>query len=513
MDRKKKLYLNTVTALLFQVLSLISGFILPRLFLTNYGTDVNGLVSSITHLLGFFSLAECGMGAVVQSSLFEPLAKRDSVQVSKIMRSARRFFNVVAYILIAYILALCILYPLIVRTSFSPLFTILLLLAMSISYFAQYYFGITYKLLLQADQMAYVQYTVSGVALILNVVASFCLVRLGCSIQLMKLVSSILFLLQPMLLFVYVRKKYEIDRNITYTEEPIKQKWNGMAQHIATVVLNNADTTVLTVFSTLANVSVYSVYHLVVGGMVQLLTSVSVGVKAWLGNIYYSEDRERLLRSFREVEWFMHFVTTLLFGVTLALIVPFVQVYTGGISDATQYIVPTFAVVITLAQTMYCIRLPYSLMIQAAGHYKQTQLSAIMEAAINVVVSIALVFRWGLVGIAIGTLAAMSYRTVYLAFYLGKNILACGLRSFVKCMLVDALSMLAMQYSTKWITLSTISYIGWIKMAVTIFVICFAELSLINVLFDFEQIRSFLLWVRTRNGKKRGVSKNDDEKK
>jgi hypothetical protein len=106
----------------------------------------------------------------------------------------------------------------------------------------------------------------------------------------------------------------------------------------------------------------------------------------------------------------------------------------------------------------------------------------------------------------------MSYRTVYFAFYLGKNILACGLRSFVKCMLVDALSMLAMQYSTKWITLSTISYIGWIKMAVPIFVICFAELALINVMFDFKQIRSFLLCVYTRNGKKRGVPKNDDEK-
>lgn len=75
---------------------------------------------------------------------------------------------------------------------------------------------------------------------------------------------------------------------------------------------------------------------------------------------------------------------------------------------------------ITFAQASYCLRLPYNIMVLAAGHYKQTQWSAIIEATINVVVSILFVFYFGLVGVAIGTLAAMIYRTLYLAIYLKK---------------------------------------------------------------------------------------------
>ena len=63
--RRKKLLFNTGTALLSQLVTLISGFILPRLIIGQYGSEVNGLVSSITQFLAFFSMMEMGVGAVV----------------------------------------------------------------------------------------------------------------------------------------------------------------------------------------------------------------------------------------------------------------------------------------------------------------------------------------------------------------------------------------------------------------------------------------------------------------
>lgn len=59
----------------------------------------------------------------------------------------------------------------------------------------------------------------------------------------------------------------------------------------------------------------------------------------------------------------------------------------------------------------YSIRLPYNTMVLAAGHYKETQLSAIIEAVLNIGISVIFVFRFGLYGVAIGTLVAMVYRT------------------------------------------------------------------------------------------------------
>ena len=65
MTRKTKLLLNTSTSFIYQLTVIACGFILPKLFLTYYGSEVNGLVSSITQFLGFIALCECGVGAVV----------------------------------------------------------------------------------------------------------------------------------------------------------------------------------------------------------------------------------------------------------------------------------------------------------------------------------------------------------------------------------------------------------------------------------------------------------------
>lgn len=58
MSRKKRLLLNTTTALLHQIITVVCGFILPRLLLSYFGSQVNGLVSSISQFLAFISFAD-----------------------------------------------------------------------------------------------------------------------------------------------------------------------------------------------------------------------------------------------------------------------------------------------------------------------------------------------------------------------------------------------------------------------------------------------------------------------
>ena len=62
-------------------------------------------------------------------------------------------------------------------------------------------------------------------------------------------------------------------------------------------------------------------------------------------------------------------------------------------------------------------------MILAGGHYKQTQNNYIIAALINIVVSVLAVKKWGLVGVAIGTLIAMFYQTIWMAIYDSKNLI------------------------------------------------------------------------------------------
>lgn len=482
MTRKTKLMMNSTSSLIYQVITIVCGFILPRFFLSFYGSAVNGLVSSITQFLGFISLAECGVGAVVQSALYKPLAKNEMQEVSKIVVSADRFFKKIAYILLGYTAILMVFYPLITLNSFDYLSTLILIFVISISSFAQYYLGMTYKLLLNADQLGFIQYSIHSVALILNTVSCILLMKAGASIQVVKLTTSLIFLAQPVLLSVIAKRKYKIDHKIRFTGEPIKQKWNGLAQHIATVVLGNTDTVVLTFLSTLENVSVYAVYHLVVNGVKQIVVSMTNGMQAMLGNMLAKNETDELNRSFSHIEWFLHTLVTFVFSVTAALIVPFVRIYTTNVSDA-NYIVPAFAYLITIAQASYCLRLPYNIMVLAAGHYKQTQWSAIIEAAINIVVSVVLVFNFGLIGVAIGTLAAMAYRTVYLAWYLSRNIIYRNLRHFLKHILTDAacvaLLFCAVNVFSTFFAMRSVNYFSWVILALKVG--CTALLSTVAV--------------------------------
>ncbi len=491
MNRAKQLKMNTVVGLLSQLVTLVCGFIVPKLILNYYGTEVNGLVSSITHFLSFISLAECGMGVVVQSSLYKPLSEGDNQRISCVIKSAKRFFRKIAIILSIYIIVLLFVYPNIVDTSFDSWYTATLIVAISISTFVQYFICMSYRLLLIADQKGYIQQSFSILTQVLNTIFCVIIAISGGSIQVLKLCTSVVMLLQPLLLILYVKKHYKIDKKISVVEEPIKQKWNGIAQHIAYVVLENTPTVVLTLFSTISSVSVYNVYFLVVSGIKGVIQSAISGVQSLLGNMYAKGEVEALNRTFNYYEWLMHIVVVFLYTCTAILIVPFVQVYTIGVNDA-EYVFPVFGILISLAQMFFCLRLPYNAMIFVAGHYKQTQSSAIIEAVINIVVSVSLVFSFGLVGVAIGTLFAMAYRTVYLVLYLRKNIMKRPVKLFVKHIVIDVVAIGLSIYLATSIQMGDISYLSWIIMAVKVAVVVGLIVLVLNTVFYIDLIKGLL---------------------
>lgn len=495
--RGKKLALNTITSLGLQVVSVICGFILPRLILESFGSDVNGLVNSITQFLGVITLLDLGVGAVVQSALYKPLADNNTNMISKIYVSANKFFRRLAEILLVYVVLLMIFYPMLVNKSFGHMYTALLIAAICISSFAQYYFGIVNSLLLNADQRGYIQYVAQIITLILNTFACYIIIKLGASIQIVKLTTSLIFLLRPLFLVFYVKKHYSIDPKITYTDEPIKQKWNGMAQHFASYVLNGTDNIVLTMFSTLGNVSIYSVYNVVIIGVKNALLSVTNGFQSLIGEMLAKKETMKLNAFFGFVEWLLHTGTTLVFGCTGVLIVDFVRVYTYGINDA-DYIQPLFAVLITIANAGHCLRLPYNILILAAGHYKQTQSNYIIAMILNIVVSIATVKMWGLVGVAIGTLIAMAYQTVWMAKYDSKNIICWPFKNFLKQCGIDAITVIIASLATFKIPMLSVSYVSWFLLAIEVFGIWLIISIVINTIFYRERVLSIFIRVKRR---------------
>lgn len=492
MSRKKKLILNTFTGILKQVVTVICGFILPRYMLLYYGSSINGLISSITNFLGFISLLDMGVGAVIQANLYKPLADKDSGRISQIVLSSERFFRKLAYIFIAYIAILCVLFPTLFDTKYDAWFTVSLLIIISISTLAQYLYGMTYQLLLNADQRSYVPLLLQIGTIVANTIFAIILMKLGMSVHIVKLMTAVVYVLRPLHQMVYVRKHYDIDRKIKVIGEPIKQKWNGFSQHFAAVVCQNIDIAVLTVFSTLENVSIYSVYYSVTYGVEQIILTAATGLEALFGNMIAKGEKEQLLKTFSAVEWITHAGVTFIFTVSAFTIVPFVSVYTRGINDA-NYIAPMFGTLLVIAYAAQCLRVPYFRVIKAAGHFKQTQNGAYISAGLNIVITVGLVFKFGLIGAAVGTLVAMVYHTSYFVWYLSKNILDRPIRYYLQYVTIDCLVAVVSYLLTKSICFDVYTYFAWAKLAITIALIVLIVSVVFNVLFYRKQIHDMVI--------------------
>lgn len=484
-EDSRRLRMNVLFSLLYQLTIVVSGFILPRLILQYYGSEVNGLVSSITQFLSIISLAQMGVGAVVQAAFYKPIADRDSKKINQIFTSSSRFFNTIAILLLIYVFSLIFLYPKLNNVHYDFYFTTMLIIAISINAYSQYYIGITYRILLNALQYMYIQSAIGIVTTILNVISSVVLMKLGYSIASVKLVGSIIFLMQPLVIECIVKRKIAINSHETYEKEPIEQKWNGLAQHVAFIIFENTDVIVLTLFSNYKSISIYSVYNLVTNGLRLAINSMTDGVKSLLGKLYAEKKQNALQELFGYYEWIMHVSSTVVFSLCAVLIVPFALVYTKGIVDA-NYSQPLFGVILSLGVMFFCIRLPYLGMVTSAGMFKETQNSAIIEAVINIVLSLSFVYLWGVVGVAVGTLVGILYRLIYFVLFLKNKILYRSPLIFARLVIADLFVFIMTLVISKFFKLSSLNYISWIILSIKDASIVLSITCIMNVLFYRE---------------------------
>jgi len=468
--------------------AMIYGLVLPRLMLEYFGSEVNGLTQSVSQFLGIIGFLDMGVGQVVRSSLYKPLEENDIDQISRIMVSGGRFYRKIAYSLLCYVVILVVSYPFLVNRSFDWLYISCLIVIMSIGSFAQYYFGIIQEQLIHAHQKSYFVYYIQILFYLFNLIVCVCMINMNCSIHAIKLATAMIFLLKPLFYTWYVRRNYNIDWKISYEEEPIKQKWYGVAQHVSAVVLESTDNIVLTLFSTLSNVSVYSVYYMVVTNIHGLYQVAVTGIQSAAGAVWAKQDDNGIKQLFYSVEMSLHAVTVFLFSCTGLLIVPFVQVYTNEISDA-NYIQPIFAAILVLAYGIRCLRTPYNIWIMAAGHFKQTQRCHIIAAILNLAFSIFAVFQWGLVGVAIGTFVAMCYQTTWMIVYTTKNLIKCKASHILKRLLVDVVAALMICLTASKVALHNVSYLGWIVMATKVAGIAFLIVVAVTLIFYYPQVK------------------------
>ena len=114
MSRTGRFVKNTLSTAVYQMTAMVMGFITPRLMILYYGSEVNGLIVSVTEFLTYFKMVEAGLAAAAYVALYEPLAKKDYPAISGVVSAARSFYNTSGWLFMGITLAFSIAYPIFV---------------------------------------------------------------------------------------------------------------------------------------------------------------------------------------------------------------------------------------------------------------------------------------------------------------------------------------------------------------------------------------------------------------
>ncbi len=495
MSRSKNAALNIFFTLLAQGATIVSGLVVPRLVIAKFGSDVNGLMASIIQFLSYISLLEAGIGGVMSASLYKPLDRGDFKKVSSVISAAKSFYHKIAAIFLFYIVALCFIYPLISKSNFDVPYTVFMIIILSISTLLEYYFAVPYTALLRADQKVRIVYIITTITILLNVLTSFALIMVGASIHIVKLVSALVFALKPVYYSYYVRKNYALDYKASGKGE-LKQKWNGLVHHIAYFVQTSIDVMLITLFMDIKYVSVYAVYYTITSGIQSIVLSVANGSAAGMGNLVAREDKVALNKVLDTFEFVQSGIASVMYTITAVMIVPFVSLYTKGVTDI-NYIAPAFAYVLISAHIVYCIRYIYSTVTLNANRYKETQKGAIAECLSNLLISLALIKPFGILGVAIGTLLSAVIRCFFDLFYLKKHLVYRPISKFFRMFFINAL-VVAVSFTAcnLFIDYNINSWHMWVLKAIPTATITVVSAFLIYFVFNRDNLRELSVRVK-----------------
>ena len=479
--RSEKAIINTFSELILQLVTAICAFILPRLILTHFGSAYNGITQSITQFIGCIALLKSGIGSVTRAALYKPLSKNDNVGISEVVNATSNFMKRVAIIFISVIVMFAMVYPFIISNEFDWFFTFTLVIILSISTFAQYFFGLTYQMVLEADQLNYIISIINIFSTILNTIIASILIIMGFEIRIVKLSSAIVFALPPIFYNIYVKNKYNIDKSITPNYSLINERWDAFGHQLADFINLNTDIILITIFLGVKEVSVYTVYYMVANSIKKVINAFETGSTAAFGNMIAKEENERLKVRFEQYEFLAFFISSFLLTVTGILLVPFIKIYTHGIHDI-NYVRWLFSILVCISVFIDTIKNPYQQIVYAAGKFKKTRNGAFVEAFINIFVSIVLINMIGMNGVIIGTIVALAYRTLRYHFFICENVI----QRRKSNILLKLLFSLCIAFTStilikKFIVINCISYFQWGINAIFVSII----ILLISIVFSF----------------------------
>ena len=140
----------------------------------------------------------------------------------------------------------------------------------------------------------------------------------------------------------------------------------------------------------------------------------------------------------------------------------------------------------------------------SAGHFKETRKGAWIEAISNIVISIILINKYGVVGVTIGTIVAMTIRTIEFVYHTNKYILNRSIFISIKKIFVVIVESLLITFACKYLPyLDNLNYMNWVINSLMVFIVASIITLTINFIFyrnEFKELfRIIKSMIKKRN--------------
>ena len=488
MSYGKKIWRNTTSGILNQLITLAVGILIPRLVLVSLGSEANGLLGSTNQAITYLALLEGGMGLSITQALYGPMASEKHDDINGIMSASNLFYQNVGTWYFVGLMIVAVIYSMTVKTSLSNLTVFAVVLLTGLPQVINFFFQGKYRTLISVSGRGYVLSNLNTVVYIGQSICKVVLLLCGFGLVAIQVMYCVVSLIQMIFIIRYVKKVFPwLDLTVEPQKERIGQRSSVFVHQISGFIFSNTDMLLLTYFCNLMVVSVYSMYTMFFSMVGTLISNITGSVIFVMGQTF-NTDREKYLKLQNAFETFNMILVFSCYFVLCQCILPFLRLYTAGITDI-NYIDPYIPYLFTAIQLLQTGRYSSQKVIEYAGEFRNTQWHAAVELALNVVISVVGVIHWGIYGVLVGTIISLGFRSVMMIYYACKKILNIKQTNVYKKWLINIVLFVVMQYIISNMGYIPKSYLTVVLYAAMMMVVALIVFGTAGLLYDKNSIR------------------------
>ena len=412
--REKNSILNIISNLFVIILQIVLVFVVRFIFVRVLNEQYLGIQGLFTNIISMLSLAELGIGTAISFILYKPLAEKDYNKVSVIVTFLRKIYIVIGIVvLIAGFIITPFLKYIVTGYTMGNLNVIFIIyfISLAVEYFLTYP-----ETLLNADQKHYkISFILIGYTIITNILQIIALI-LTKNFLIYILTDVIMRLIKFVAINIYV-KKYYSEVNF-YSKEKLEQEEKGVfvknvkslfLYKIGDYLINGTDNIIISKIIDISTVGVYSNYLSTITIFKNIMNNIISGITASFGNLIVKENEKVQKNVFDIMNFITYFFCGFVFCCLIFLFNDFVKIFYGE-----SYMLGLLEVII-ICLNFYIVTmlLPLESVKSAAGLYYEDRYVTLIQALINLTISIVAGLKLGLKGVLLGTFFSYILTTVW----------------------------------------------------------------------------------------------------